>query len=265
MLPYLKSAFIIVTGAFWLSTWILISILFCWSQRARALLRGFIYVNWCRSILFGCRAHVHVDGSVGEEPCLLVSNHMSSVDIPLLGSQANAVFVAKKEIGSWPVIGWAVTGIGTIYIDRKNRHQVAEINQKTREAFAKGYWITIFPEGGITPADKIYPLKSPLLEPFVSDDIPIRYATIRYETGPGDLPVDEAVAWWGVGMWEHLTRLFSCRRIDGYLTIREYTGPREDRKALARGLMEVMSADFQPARTSDDIGKDERSTAVELA
>jgi 1-acyl-sn-glycerol-3-phosphate acyltransferase len=124
---------------------------------------------------------------------------MSSVDIPLLGSQANAVFVAKKEIGSWPVIGWAVTGIGTIYIDRKNRHQVAEINQKIREAFAKGYWITIFPEGGITPADKIHPLKSPLLEPFISDDIPIRYATIRYETGPGDPPVDEAVCGGGSG------------------------------------------------------------------
>ena len=52
----------------------------------------------------------------------------------------------------------------------------------------------------------------------------------------------------GTGMWEHLKRLFSCRRIDGYLKIREYTGPREDRKALARGLQEAMSADFQPAR-----------------
>jgi 1-acyl-sn-glycerol-3-phosphate acyltransferase len=264
MRPYLKSALILATGAFWLSSWILIAIVFFWSRKIRSALRGFIYVNWCKSILFACSTKVHLDGSVGEEPCLLISNHMSSVDIPLLGSQANAVFVAKKEIGSWPVIGWAVTGIGTIYIDRKNRHQVAEINQKTREAFAKGYWITIFPEGGITPADKIYPLKSPLLEPFVSEDIPIRYATIRYETGPGDPPVDESLAWWGVGMWEHLKRMFSCRRIDGYITIREYTGPREDRKALARGLQEAMSEDFQPARSSVDVGVDEKPTPVEL-
>lgn len=265
MRPLLKSAFILVTGALWLTTWILISILFCWSGGIRSRLRGFVYTHWCKTILFGCRARVHVDGSVGEEPCLLVSNHMSSVDIPLLGSQANAVFVAKKEIGSWPVIGWAVTGIGTIYIDRKNRHQVAEINQKTREAFSKGFWITIFPEGGITPADKVYPLKSPLLEPFVPEDIPIRYATIRYETGPGDPPVDEAVAWWGVGMGEHLRRMFSCRRIDGYIKIREYTGPRADRKELARGLQEAMAADFQPARASAEVGVDKKSTPVELA
>jgi 1-acyl-sn-glycerol-3-phosphate acyltransferase len=248
MRTYLKSGLIIVTGALWLITWIMFALLFCWSRTIRSGIRGFIYINWCRSILLICQTRVHLDGSVGEEPCLLLSNHMSTIDIPLLGSQANAVFVAKKEIGSWPIIGWAVTGIGTIYIDRKNRHQVAEINRKTREAFAKGYWITIFPEGGITPADKIYPLKSPLLEPFVSADIPIRYATIRYETGPDDPPVDEAIAWMGTGMWEHLKRLFSCRRIDGYLKIREYTGPREDRKALARGLREAMEADFQPAR-----------------
>ena len=264
MRPYLKSGLIIFTGAFWLISWVFAAILFFWSQRIRSALRGFIYTHWCKTILFICRARVHVEGSVGEEPCLLLSNHMSSVDIPLLGSQANAVFVAKREIGSWPLIGWAVTGIGTIYIDRKNRHQVALINRKTREAFAKGYWITIFPEGGITPADKIYPLKSSLLEPFVPEDIPIRYATIRYETGPKDLPVDEAVAWWGVGMWEHLKRLFSCRRIDGYLRIREYTGPREDRKALARGLRAAMSEDFQPARSSAAVDADEKPTPVDL-
>ena len=58
--------------------------------------------------------------------------------------------------------------------------------------------------------------------------------------------------------------MFSCRRIDGYITIREYTGPREDRKALARGLQEAMSEDFQPARSSVDVGVDEKPTPVEL-
>lgn len=265
MRTYLKATGIVVTGGFWISSWICVSVLCFWSQKLRSMARGFIYTNWCKSILFFCRVRVHLEGSVGDQPCLLLSNHMSSVDIPLLGSQANAVFVAKKEIGSWPIIGWAVTGIGTIYIDRKNRHQVAEINQKTREAFAKGYWINIFPEGGITPADKIYPLKSPLLEPFVPDDIPIRYATIRYETGPKDPPVNEAVAWWGVKMGEHLRRLFSCRRIDGYLKVSEYTGPRGDRKELARGLQEAMAADFQPARTSAEVVVDKDPSPVKTS
>ena len=97
MRAYLKSGLIIVTGALWLITWIMFALLFCWSRTIRSGIRGFIYVNWCKSILLICQTRVHLDGSVGEEPCLLLSNHMSTIDIPLLGSQANAVFVAKKD------------------------------------------------------------------------------------------------------------------------------------------------------------------------
>jgi hypothetical protein len=63
-------------------------------------------------------------------------------------------------------------------------------------------------------------------------------------------------------MGEHLRRLFSCRRIDGYLKVREYTGPRGDRKELARGLQEAMAADFQPARTSAEVEVDKDPSPV---
>src|ERR1017187_2296693 len=52
---------------------------------------------------------------------LLVSNHLSYLDIPVMASLTPAVFVAKHEIKSWPVIGWLARLAGTLVIDRDRR------------------------------------------------------------------------------------------------------------------------------------------------
>jgi 1-acyl-sn-glycerol-3-phosphate acyltransferase len=55
-----------------------------------------------------------------DEPALLVGNHVSYLDIPILMASLPVVFVAKKQIGSWPVFGTACRSVGTVFVERES-------------------------------------------------------------------------------------------------------------------------------------------------
>ncbi|MDT9120827.1 lysophospholipid acyltransferase family protein, partial [Escherichia coli] len=52
---------------------------------------------------------------------LLASNHVSWLDIPLLGGQTEITFLSKSEVKNWPVIGWLADRAGTLFIERGKR------------------------------------------------------------------------------------------------------------------------------------------------
>jgi 1-acyl-sn-glycerol-3-phosphate acyltransferase len=84
-------------------------------------------------------------------PCLFVSNHVGYIDIPVLMSLTKGVFVAKKEIQSWPFFGRAAESYGTVFLNRKDpvaRKKVGEIIAQHLESQKKS--IILFPEGTST-------------------------------------------------------------------------------------------------------------------
>ena len=94
--------------------------------------------------------------SLGEIPHrgLLISNHVSYVDILVLVSLAPALFVAKREVKFWPVMGLLAQLGGTVFIDRQRRTHVGEVNDDIRNALDDGALVTIFPEG--TSSDGVH-------------------------------------------------------------------------------------------------------------
>ena len=78
---------------------------------------------------------------------LLICNHVSYVDILVLVSLAPAVFVAKREVKSWPVMGLLAQLGGTVFIDRQRRTHVGEVNDEIQTALADGALVIVFPEG----------------------------------------------------------------------------------------------------------------------
>ncbi|HZI31470.1 MAG TPA: lysophospholipid acyltransferase family protein, partial [Candidatus Binatia bacterium] len=61
---------------------------------------------------------------------LLVSNHLSYLDILAIASTTPAVFVSKAEVRHWPLFGWFAAIAGTVFVDRTRRTQVGEVNQE---------------------------------------------------------------------------------------------------------------------------------------
>jgi 1-acyl-sn-glycerol-3-phosphate acyltransferase len=95
----------------------------------------------CRALgLRVCVSGAVVDGS------LLVANHISWLDIPVLGAQAQVGFLSKAEVRGWPLVGWMSAVAGTLFIER-GANQAASVSAQIASAIAGGRTLVIFPEG----------------------------------------------------------------------------------------------------------------------
>lgn len=87
--------------------------------------------------------------NIPQGPCVFISNHQAMFDGFLLISYLNKPtgYIAKKQIKSYPLIGWWLSQLHTVYIDRDNvREGMKAINEGV-ENLKKGYSMLIFPEG----------------------------------------------------------------------------------------------------------------------
>lgn len=101
-------------------------------------------------------------------PALLVANHVSYLDIPVLGAAIDCVFVAKREVASWPLIGFLARIGRTIFIDRVPA-QAAEHCAVLRKCLARGESLLLFPEGTSSDGSDLLPFKSTLFEAATGD------------------------------------------------------------------------------------------------
>ena len=81
----------------------------------------------CSCALFGVRV-IERGTPPGRRPTLVLSNHVSWLDIPVIGSLHPLSFVAKSEVAGWPVVGFLATLQRTVFIDRQRRKATAEVN-----------------------------------------------------------------------------------------------------------------------------------------
>ncbi|HTN49070.1 MAG TPA: lysophospholipid acyltransferase family protein [Burkholderiaceae bacterium] len=101
----------------------------------------------------------------GSNGRLLLSNHISWIDIFSINAAMPCRFVAKAEIVHWPIIGGMLGHSGTLFIERGRRHAVARINEVVQGHLRAGESIGVFPEGTTTRGDRLLPFHSNLLAP----------------------------------------------------------------------------------------------------
>lgn len=116
---------------------------------------------------------------------LLVSNHVSFVDIMLLSALNPLVFVSKSEVAHWPIVGPIAVKSGTLFIQRHKRSDVSRINDALTHAFHADVLACIFPEGTSSDGTSVLPFQPSLLQPAISSQLPICPAHIRYENEHG--------------------------------------------------------------------------------
>ena len=180
---------------------------------------------------------------------LLVSNHLSYLDIPVMASLTPAVFVAKHEIKSWPVIGWLAQLAGTLFIDRGRRMDVAPVNAAVQTALDGGALVVVFPEGTSSDGQTVLPFKSSLLEPATRQIHSLSISLIQYELDDGDAGKD--VCYWGdVTFFSHLLNLLSKRTFRASVRFAPISSIAPSRKELAQQLRSEMMKLMIPAMGS---------------
>ena len=114
---------------------------------------------------------IHCRGAVAEDkPVLLVSNHISWLDIIVLSAVAPVSFVAKSEVSKWPFISWLAKLQGTLFINRDHRLGAGNSARKIMARLRNGENIVIFAEGTSSDGNGVLPFKTSLFAAAIPRD-----------------------------------------------------------------------------------------------
>jgi len=226
---------------------LLASLLLFAFPRLRARWRMFIFRSWSLGVLPVLGIEVEVEGTPPEPPFFLVTNHLSYVDIPVIGSQVGAIFVAKAEISSWPGVGFMCRAINTIFIDRNVRRDLPRVMREIDREMEHGMGVVLFPEGTSSKGATLLPFRPSLLESAARSDTPVSFATLSYHTPEGEPPAHLAVCWWGgMDFSPHALQFARLRRVHAKIVFGDEPIHDVDRKQLAQKLRTAMMERFEP-------------------
>ncbi|WP_128290329.1 lysophospholipid acyltransferase family protein [Afifella aestuarii] len=179
---------------------------------------------WHRFVLRLFDIHLFVHGKIaGERPLLLLANHISWLDIPVLSAIAPVSFIAKKEVADWPLFGLFAKLQRSVFIDRERRHQTGKAADEIAGRLVAGDVMVLFPEGTSSDGNKVLAFRSAIVgaaQRSFSDGRPVTLqpVAIAYTRMLG-MPFGRQhrpwVAWYGdMDLLPHLSRLMSQGAVD---------------------------------------------------
>ena len=190
----------------------------------------------------------------GEAATLVLANHVSWLDIPVIGSLHPLSFIAKSEIEGWPVVGLLAKLQRSVFIDRQRRKATAEVNDALAHRLVKGEVIVLFAEGTTSDGNRLLPFRSSLVgaaqAALLHDSVeqvylqPLAIAYIRRDGLPVTRRERPFIAWYGdMDLAPHLKLFVQGRPLDVVVTWGEpipFGGNRK--KATAQAEAEVRKA-----------------------
>ncbi|MFZ9931826.1 MAG: lysophospholipid acyltransferase family protein [Chthoniobacterales bacterium] len=200
--------------------------------------QGVLWLQWMLRVAMGIvGGRLTVRGTPPRRG-LIVSNHLSYIDIAALGSACPCSFVSKAEIRAWPFIGWAAELAGTVFVRRAHRREVTGQVEDIKNALARGVPVILFPEGTSTDGATVLPFRSALLQAALETGCGVTPAALGYRADPpGDTIRD--ICWWGgVGFVAHLWRFLGLRSFEVTVIFGQSSPALLDRKKEAAKLHE---------------------------
>jgi 1-acyl-sn-glycerol-3-phosphate acyltransferase len=122
---------------------------------------------------------ITVSGPRPRPPALLVSNHVSWLDIVVLGGLTHTDFLSKHEVREWPVMGWLAARSGTVFIRRGN-NEASTVSEQIGDRLRDDGILTLFPEGTTTDGRELRPFFSRLFAAAIDTGTDVTPVTLRY-------------------------------------------------------------------------------------
>ena len=145
------------------------------------------YVQYfCRRLCKVFNIEIQVHGEIPRTPALWVSNHISWLDVAVLGSGARVFFLAKAEIEKWPLLGKLAKGGGTLFIKRGSGDSV-KIREQMTEFLKQDSPVLFFPEATTSDGTRIKKVHGRLLGAAIEARRPVQVCLICYVNQQGEL------------------------------------------------------------------------------
>lgn len=162
----------------WIITGLILEILLFpilpWGKIKRSMIQG-----WHRGALQILRIKINKTGERSLEQAIVCANHISWLDIIVIGASQPACFISKLDVKNWPIIGRLATLAGTIYVDRTGKN-IKLVQTRMRACLREKNTLVFFPEGTTSAGDYIRPFKATLFRAAVAEGIPVQPLHIAY-------------------------------------------------------------------------------------
>lgn len=183
-----------------------------------------------------------------EFPLLILANHTSWLDIVVITSLTPAVFIAKKEVATWPLFGWLARLQRSVFIDRERRHKTGAATAEIAERLLGGDAVVLFAEGTSGDGNRTLPFRSALIgavhhtiaRSTHHDAVTVQPLSLAY-VGWSGMPISRAfrerVSWYGdIDLIPHLIGVLRSGAIDVVVSWGEPVAydVSADRKEIAR-------------------------------
>ncbi|MBM3519412.1 MAG: 1-acyl-sn-glycerol-3-phosphate acyltransferase [Alphaproteobacteria bacterium] len=192
-------------------------------------------------------------GDPAVEPVLIVSNHVSWLDIVVLSAASPCSFIAKQEVHGWPFFGSLARLQRTVFIRRDRRHEAGKSRDAVRKRLDAGDTLVLFAEGTSSDGLRVLPFKSSLFAAADLSGVHIQPVTLAY-LGHRHLPLPRRLrpfyAWYGaMDLAPHLWQALCAGPIEVTLIRHPPLHPeaKADRKSLARAVEKTVRQGLQRA------------------
>ncbi|MET9452177.1 lysophospholipid acyltransferase family protein [Streptomyces cinerochromogenes] len=145
--------------------------------------------RWCRMIVRAIGVRIRVTGAAPQGGgLLLVANHVSWLDIPLLTAVRPARMLAKTEVRRWPVAGALAARGGAMFIERDRLRALPGTVAEIAGALGAGAAVTVFPEGSTWCGRAHGRFRRAVFQAALDAGVPVQPVGLRYRQlggGPG--------------------------------------------------------------------------------
>ena len=184
------------------------------SERARVEYLSWFAENFCA--LHGI--HLRLRGRLPASPSVLVANHVSYVDPLVISSLLPCTAIAKRELGSWPIVGEVLCSAGILMLQRNDSYSGARVLRAAMCRLEAGISVLAFPEGTTTAGLDVLPLQRGMFGVARRLALPIVPIAISYD--------DPTTAWVGDQTFlPHYVRTTTRRRIRATVSFGEPVSP----------------------------------------
>ena len=152
---------------------------FC-SDAFRLLLKQ----RWSQQILEILGITVELSGSIPPGG-LLVSNHISFIDVFAINARLPSSFVAKDEVMRWPLIGWLAKRTDTLFLERGSRSAAQRARENLVGHLQDNKRVVVFPEGTTSNGDSVLPFHGALFQAAIDASVPVTPLAVSYTDRSG--------------------------------------------------------------------------------